>query len=509
MKAAVSKELLERFGNYIEERMGLCFPKERWADLERGLRRACAGLEYADVESCARHIMLSPQTKRQIEMLASHLTVGETYFFRDRKSFDILESDIFPALIGIRKKAGKYLRIWSAGCATGEEPYSIAMLLSRLIEDIGEWNITILATDINPSFLHKASLGVYGEWSFRDVLPWVRQRYFRQVERGRFEILSDIGKSVTFSYHNLAEDPCPSLLNNTNAMDLVLCRNMLMYFAPEKQMKVVGKLYHSLVNGGWLMVSPTEVSSVVSSPFLSVQFPGATLYRKDIEGARRAISVAPQAATSLPESYQAILACPASEVRRPATQPGAFPSEMRAQPDEDAASFASSAMDPYAKALRSYELGCYTDAEEKILSLLTEDIPNGPASALLSRVYANTGQLSKAREFSEKAIAADKLNPAYYYLLASILQESGQMEESEACLKRTLYLDQNFVPAHFALGNLALRQGKPGESRRQFRNALSALRSYRPDDIVPESEGITAKRMIEIIHTTVSEETLA
>ncbi len=509
MKATVSKELLERFGDYIGERMGLYFPKERRADLERGLRRACAGLGFVDVESCARHIMLSPQTKTQIEMLASHLTVGETYFFRDRKSFDILETEIFPELIGIRRKAGKYLRIWSAACATGEEPYSVAMLLNRLIKDIGEWNITILATDINPSFLHKASLGIYGEWSFRDVPPWVRQRYFRQVERGRFEVLSGIKKSVTFSYHNLAEDPCPSLINNTNAMDLILCRNMLMYFSLENQMKVAGKLYHSLLDGGWLMVSPTEVSSVVSSPFLSVQFPGATLYRKDIAGVRTARSAAPQPATPLPEPYQTIIACPPSEVPRPATQSGASPSEMRAQPDEDAASFAPSAMDPYAEALRSYELGCYADAEEKIRSLLSGDIPHGPALALLSRVYANIGQLSKAREFCEKAISADKLNPAYHYLLATIMQESGQQEESEACLKRTLYLDQNFVPAHFALGNLASRQRKTGESGRHFRNALSALRSYRPDDIVPESEGITAKRMIEIINTTVSEETLA
>jgi chemotaxis protein methyltransferase CheR len=140
---------------------------------------------------------------------------------------------------------------------------------------------------------------------------------------------------------------------------------------------------------------------------------------------------------------------------------------------------------------------------------LTGDVPNSAALALLSRVYANTGQLSKAREFCEKAISADKLNPAYHYLLATIMQENGKQEESEACLKRTLYLDQNFVPAHFAMGNLALRQEKTGEAKRHFRNALSALLAYRPDDIVPGSEGITAKRMIEIINTTVSEVSLA
>jgi len=184
MTSAISNELLGQVSVYVADRMGLSFPKERWNDLERGLQQAAPDLGFTDAEACARGLLLSSLTKPQIEILASHITVGETYFFRDKKSFDVLENTIFPALIQKRRETGRQLRIWSAGCATGEEPYSIAIVLRRLIHDIKEWNITVLATDINPLFLGRAANGLYGEWSFRDVPAAVKERYFQRTGQG-------------------------------------------------------------------------------------------------------------------------------------------------------------------------------------------------------------------------------------------------------------------------------------------------------------------------------------
>ena len=234
-----------------------------------------------DGNSCIEWLLSSLPTRSQIEILASHLTVGETYFFRDKRLFKTLEESILPELIQLRRNSGRHLRIWSAGCSSGEEPYSIAILLSKMIPDIGDWGITILATDINMRFLQKAADGVYRHWSFRDIQPGIKEGFFNQKQDGRFEVLSRIRQMVTFSYLNLVEDAYPSLVNNTNALDIIFCRNVLMYFVPELASKVAPNLHRSLVDGGFLIVSPTESSIPIFSQFTTVRAPGTILYKKE------------------------------------------------------------------------------------------------------------------------------------------------------------------------------------------------------------------------------------
>jgi chemotaxis protein methyltransferase CheR len=134
-----------------------------------------------------------------------------------------------------------------------------------------------------------------------------------------------------------------------------------------------------------------------------------------------------------------------------------------------------------------------------ILSLVSHNQDNSKAIALLARVYANQGRLAEALEWCEKAIATDKLNSVLRYLHATILQEQGLIDGANISLKQALYLNQNFVLAHFVLGNLALQQGKRKESKKHFGNALMLLRSYPQAEILPESEGITGGRLLEII----------
>ncbi|MDA8170593.1 MAG: hypothetical protein M0Z48_02040 [Nitrospiraceae bacterium] len=474
MGALVSAELLALCSRHIESHLGLYFPRQRAGELERALRGAAADLGFRNPEACIRSFMLRPVTRAQIEALARHLTVGETYFFRERKSFDVLKERILPDLIQSRREDGRYLRIWSAGCATGEEPYSMAILLHSMVPDFGEWNISILATDINPSFLQKAARGIYGEWSFRDVPSSFKERYFRRVAEGRFELLPGIRETVIFQYHNLAEDACPSLANNTNAMDIIICRNVLMYFSREVRKEVGRKLYRGLVEGGWLVVSPVEASAELFSSFSQVNFPGATLYRKDA----RKIKTGPPFISQTIEPYTGI---PPKEKESPAKN------------------FEPPASAPSGDALASHEQGRRGEAGEETAPLAPGDY-TAPSLARLARLYANQGKLGDALGLCEKAICIDKLNPGLYYLLAAIQQEMGLLEESARSLKRVLYLDPEFVLAYFALGDLARRQGRTGESRKQFENALSAIARYGQDELIAESEGIiTAGRLAEII----------
>ncbi len=495
MITSISALLLSQLSEFVAAQMGLHFPRERWRDLERGIGSAAREFDFKDAQECLQWLISSPLTRSQIGILARHLTVGETYFFREKKSFEILEEHVLPELIRTRQGNDQRLRIWSPGCCTGEEPYSIAISLSKVISDLQDWNITVLGTDLNPRSLQKAAEGVYSEWSFRGTPQWITERYFKKTKDGRLYLLPSIKKMVTLNYLNLAEDAYPSFLNKTNAMDVIFCRNVLMYFTPEVAKKVGQNLYRSLVDGGWLIVSPSETSHVLFSQFITVNFPGATLYKKD---AHR-----PQTAEVLPYDPQDE---PNVSIQPRFDSTGELHSEVH--PPEPLSDLLHSDTEErnggkpqpiaYGEALTLYEGGRYEKAAEKLVEL-SENRDDSKAMALLARVYANQGKLAEALEWCEKAIAADKMNAGCHYLRATILQEQGSAEEARASLKRTLYLDQDFVLAHFALGNLTLREAKLKESEKHFENALSLLSAYGQEEILPESEGITAGRLMEII----------
>jgi chemotaxis protein methyltransferase CheR len=159
MPRQISDRQLSRLSEYVAGWLGLHFPKKRWGDLDRITCHAVLELGFKDRDTCIERIISGQLDKEGEEIFAAHLTIGETYFFREQKSFDILENRILPELIASRRGKDQRLRIWSAGCSTGEEPYSLAILLTRLIPDLQEWQITILATDINSRSIGKARGG--------------------------------------------------------------------------------------------------------------------------------------------------------------------------------------------------------------------------------------------------------------------------------------------------------------------------------------------------------------
>lgn len=476
--------------------LGLHFPRQRWRDLERGVRSAAREFKVEDAEAFVDWLLASQLTRNQIQILASHLTVGETYFFREKRSLDLFGEYILPELIRTRPPADRKLRIWSAGCATGEEPYSIAIKINEMPCDWRDWNITLLATDLNPLSLQKASAGVYSEWSFRGTRQPIKQRYFTKTKDGRWAVAERIRKEVTFAFLNLAEDVYPSLLNNTNALDVIFCRNVLMYFAPEVMKRVIRNLHRSLVNGGWLIVSPTETSHTLFPDFVTVNFPGATLYRRQDPCQKVTPFSCPVPGSDPDGSRQAAVgSIEDPEARNRSTgRPAAM--LAAAAEESDGEQPRSNSLE---EALTLYQRGCYEEAAESAKLLLSQNPADVRAMALLARVYANQGNLVKAREWCEQAIAADKMDARCHYLRATVLQEQGAVEQAEVSLRRTLYLDPHFVLAHFTQGNLALHAGKDQESKKHFGNALALLAADHQDHIVPESEGLTAGRLREII----------
>jgi chemotaxis protein methyltransferase CheR len=451
-----------QLSEFVAEKIGLHFPPERWSDLLCGLVGAATEFGFDDVGRCADWLLSAQLTKAQLQTLASHLTIGETYFFREKQTFDVLAHRVLPDLIRSRRGREQRLRLWSAACCTGEEAYSLAILLQQLLPDLADWQVTILATDINPHFLRKAAAGSYGEWSFRDAPVGFKELYFHRNKAGRYIVAPKIKAMVTIEHLNLVEDGYPSLATNTHAMDLIFCRNVLMYFTPAQTRKAIGKLHHSLVDGGWLAVSPCEASQTLFPQFATRNFPGVVLYQKS----EAEVGRAPGFPSAVP---------PLSN--RPIVDFGwnTEPAELHA--------IAPSPEPP----------------KQPPAPIEPPPAPERPEFSTLARALANQGQLAEALTWCDRWIAAEKLNAAGHYLRAVVLLEQGDPEQARRSLQRAIYLHPEFVLAHFALGNLARSGGRNGEADKHFANALHLLARLQPDTPLPESDGLTAARLTETI----------
>ncbi len=454
--AELDRSRMVAVSGFIAERMGLHFPEDRWADLARGLQIASLELGLGDLDTNAEWLTTKALSVRQIETLASCLTVGETYFFRDPASFETLARDILPRLVTSRAGSSRSLRLWSAGCCTGEEAYSLAITCTRAVPVLDDWNISILATDINPKALAKAEAGLYSDWSFRGTPPSFREQFFSKAADKKALIAPTLKKHIHFAYLNLAEDAYPSLHNHTNAMDVIFCRNVIMYFTPEHQARVVASLHRSLVDGGYLFVNPAEASHALFLMFAVENIGDLILFRKRPQGTH----------------------CPAEPAPGGPVARGWAP-----EPTADLTPPPALAIPPAVSAPRPPPVAA--------------PIPKDPL--VLARTCANQGRLEEALAFCEAAIAADRSNPAAQFLYAIICQELGRNDEAVAALGKVLYLDQDFILAHHALGDLYRQLGKKKESRRHLVLALELLSGRSRDEVVPESDGMTCGRLLESV----------
>lgn len=495
MDGKVNSDLLARLATGISDALGLRFGPERTNDLERSLEGACPDFGFDDPSRFAEWLLSTRLSEEETERLASHLTVGETYFFRDKEVFDGLEQAVLPELIE-KRRVEKRLRIWSAGCSTGEEPYSIAMMLSAMMFDMKDWSITILATDISSRVLKKASEASYGEWSFRSAPASIKERYFNKTADGRYVLIDRIKKMVEFKYLNLAGDAYPSLLNNTNAMDLILCRNVLMYFSEATGADVAQRLRNCLVDDGVMITNPSEAAHyMVRGRFTPVSLPGATFYRKSEQAGE--VKEALKISTERPQEEQ-LPAAPQTKKRaaaKPLTEPfkGAG-APSRPRPPKKAPPIEAA---PLEEANRLFKLGAYQQACET-LEADAKNKDNPGACALLARIYANQGRLELAETWCKRAILTERLNPAFQFLMATILMEQGLLKESVAALKKTLYLDPRFVLAYYMLAGISARLGDSDGFARNKKNTIELLSGYNPEEPLPDSDGMTAGRLAQL-----------
>ena len=221
---------------------------------------------------------LSVSSYKEWQNLAILLTNIESYFFRDQEQFNLLQNYIIPEIIQ-RQQTSKTIRICSAGCSSGEEPYSIAILLKKLIPDLKQWHLILVGLDINQAALQKAQTGIYRAWSFRKVDATIQQRYFQEINE-HYHIDREIKQMLQFKHLNLVQDPFPQPNSELRDFDLIICRNVFIYLEESAIAKILNKFYHALQPSGYLITGHAELYGQNLSQFQAKLFPESIVYQR-------------------------------------------------------------------------------------------------------------------------------------------------------------------------------------------------------------------------------------
>ncbi len=470
----------------IEEVLGIVFPPNRRNDLIARLTPAAKEFGFDDVGACAAWLLSTPLSRAQIAVLAKHLTVGETYFFRDAKSFDALRTKIFPDIFTDPHREQREVRVWCAAASTGEEPYSVAILLRQIMPP--EWRARIFATDINESAIERAKTGIYREWSFRQLPAGYREKYFSPVSDDRHQIAPEIRRMVTFFPFNLVADVFPSFLKGLVEIDVILCRNVLIYFSAQTNAEIIGKMEMTLAPGGYLLVSPAEAPHVALPSLLRLNIGSVVCFR-------RAHPASPQKPASAP-----LKTAPKGSAGKISSEKSARLKLRGASPPQPRV---------MRRALAAYRRGNYAAVTALLENFLSADdgalTAHPDALQLLVYAHANQKDLAAAEAWCQRAIERDKVNPLYHYLLAMVLLAKKDEAAARDALKRAVFLDQNFVMAHFSLGNLYHRWGDVEAARRQYRILQKLLQNVPPNAPLPGSDELTADTLRQMTENLLSQ----
>lgn len=481
------EEYLSEISNRIAEILGLHFQANQLKDMERRILAAATDLKIeTDINNLYQWFSKSEFSNKELHILSSHLTIGETYFFREKPSLDLFIEKIIPELLETKRNT-KHIKIWSAGCSSGEEPYTIAMLIKQYFPELTDWNIEILATDISQVAIQKALSGEYTDWSFRDTESAVKNKYFTYSGK-KWIIDPDIKKMVTFSYLNLSKNSYPSSLTNTEGIDIIFCRNVMMYFRPQIIKEVSARFKDSLIENGWLITSQVELNDEYFSNFKRVNYRNGIFYQKTSKPNEPVKISIPDIIHSKPVSYKKREILKAEILKRTGRIEKTIP-ENRLQEKITAQETDYDVL---------FHSGKYFQCIESCLHSISLGKLNNTIFSYLVKSYANSGLLSDGINVIAKIIDTHPATPEMYYIYANLLNEQNNTEQTELSLKKAIYLNHKHVLSHLMLGNVFKKNGKSNLAIKHFETTIGLLNEYHENEIVPESEGMTAGRIKEL-----------
>ena len=436
----------------IEERCGLRFDDSQRGSLSASVSARMEELGLVSEEEYLDRLRgaVPSLVETELRNLLNLVTVTETCFFRDTSQFRLFRNHIVPALMAERSSNGhrsKRIRIWSAGCSSGEEAYSIAITL----DDMGvyhthpDWTIEIIGTDLNTDALERAGRGVYHPRAVRNVEGRLLDEYF--VEDGKNFALKDaIKRRVSFEFGNLTRTRMPS----TGPQDLVFCKNVAIYFSEDVTRKLIDGIRDTLAPGGYLLMGHAESLWQVSEDFSLVEYERAFAYRKN------------QPSVTLPVTSKPVV---------PKSAPG-FSRPAQARKADTASSSTVNADSQYDSCLAAFRAGDWDGAESALIRLAQTCPTFVPALLLLGGLYAHRGRLDEAVEKAEAVLEVSALEARAHLLLGMIAARRQCPGDALQSLRRALYLDNSLALGHFWLGNLYRERGDVARACQEYENVV-------------------------------------
>ncbi|WP_136525068.1 CheR family methyltransferase [Geomonas ferrireducens] len=489
----LSSGLACAFSRHILKHTGLHFEARNQAALARGLRKRMAALRMWSFEEYLQYLELHGEDRHELQRLLQFLTVGETYFFRYPAHFDVLRERL-----AFLKDDPAPVRIWSAGCSTGEEPYSIAMTVMEALPDWRERDIRIIATDINNRSLKRAREGVYSPWSMRITRPDQVQRYFRRVGES-FLIRDEVKQLVRFAHLNLSVPCHEPLCEELQGLDAIFCRNVLIYFTTQSAEQMLERFTDALAPGGLLFLGHSETLLQHEGLPLSLRRQERSFYY--VKGGQaqkeRRDPGTPQPEWELtPEQMRlaaAWLAAQAPTVLAPSAPAAAVEAPP---PAEDAplplpGPVPQGATELFRQARELFDREEYDAALALLEQLLQETPDNAEALVLTGFILAGKGELPSAMESCERALKCNDLLAEAYFLKGVLLDAEDRLTEAAAEYRKALLLDHDFIMPRYHMGRLHLRQGRVNDAARELRNSIRILSRLSDDQTIPFSGGLT------------------
>lgn len=447
---------------------GLTFPENRREITEAAIRRAMAHAGFKDVEAFAQRVV---SDMGALDIALTELTIGETYFFRDPAQWELVRREIVPELLH-HHQDGRGVRAWSAGCASGEEAYTLGIVL----REAGCISPMVIGTDLCEHRLARATRAVYTKWSMRGLDTAANRRYFR--ESGQHFHLQREFCDARFRTLNLIGDDYGQPGQELSELDVILCRNVLIYIDAELLDSIFARMIGALREGGWLMVAASDPQPASTLPVDVVVTNAGLLYRKRTSRSAE------------PAHFFSAVATPHRWLTPGAPAPIVIPlrpvAVVKSPP----------AMSDVELATRAYRAADYSRAVELAERIIASERGDASTWVLLVRAHANRGALSEAARCCAVGITRFPDAAELHVVDSAIESQRERFAAAAEAARRAVYLDRTLAVAQLALGTAMLRLGDDAAADRALRAAERMLAERAPTEVVPASDGATAHDLL-------------